>query len=187
MVGRVTAKFGDRESGRGSDAELRRASSAMFSSGDGRFTSILGALELGPGGEGLVAGDRGVLGVLAGDFAGDLAWEPPAACALGSGALVTRPSFALLDLVLAGPTVCARVGAMFFTGVGAGAASDIVSTGRGFLACATAKGPAQWGRIGHAMLASTKLPSTVTGRIFSVIFSFLAVSDRPKTMCWTLL
>jgi len=183
----VTAKFGDLESGRGKDAELRRASGTIFSSGDGLFTSILGALELGPGREGLDPTDRGVFGVLAGGFAGDLTWGPPVACAFGSGALVTRPSFALLDLVLAGPTVCARVGAMFFTGVGAGAASDIVSIGRGFLACATAKGPAQWGRIGQAMLASTKLPSTVTGRIFSVIFSFLALSDCPKTMCWTLL
>lgn len=98
-----------------------------------------------------------------------------------------RPSLVRLDRVLAELTVCARVGAMFLTGVGAGATSVVFSTGRGFLACATARGPAHWGRKGHAMLASTKLPSTVTGKTFSVIFSFLALSEIPKTMCWTLL
>ena len=59
--------------------------------------------------------------------------------------------------------------------------------GWGLRACATARGPAHEGRMGTAMLASTKLDRTVTGRVFSRIFSWRTVSARPKTMCWTLL
>lgn len=70
--------------------------------------------------------------------------------------------------------------------------SDAVSDMRspvccGFRACATARGPAHEGSVGTAMLASTKLDSTVTGKVFSRIFPWRTVSDRPKTMCWTLL
>lgn len=64
--------------------------------------------------------------------------------------------------------VCALTGTFLFA---ATEGSDIVSTGRGFLDWAIAKGPAQCGSKGHAMLASTKLPRTVTGKALSVIFS----------------
>ena len=57
----------------------------------------------------------------------------------------------------------------------------------GFRAWATARGPAQEGSIGTAMLARTKLDSTATGRVFSRIFPWRTVSERPNTMCWTLL
>jgi hypothetical protein len=99
-----------------------------------------------------------------------------------SDPLTIRPSFVLFVLVLGTATVCALVG-----GFGAGVSEMMSSTGRGFLAWATASGPAQAGRIGHATLARTKLPSTVTGRIFSLIFCCLAASARPNTTCWTLL
>lgn len=103
---------------------------------------------------------------------------------LGSGALVTRPpSFSRRDLVVAGETVCARA-ILLMVGV----FSDITSSiGCGFLACATARGPAQRGNPGTATLASTKLASTLTGKVFSFIFSFLAESPKPNTICWTLL
>ena len=151
VVGLV-ARFGDLESGSGNDAELRRASRGIFSNGDGRFTSMVGGRVLDPEEVGLGAGERGVLaGDFAGDFAGGLAaglidcrvWAL-LAWPLVSGALVVRPSFARLILPLPAPTVCDRDGAIFLAGVGAGVASVIVSTGgRGFLACATASGPAQ--------------------------------------------
>ena len=56
-----------------------------------------------------------------------------------------------------------------------------------FLACATARGPAHCGKIGRPTLANTKLASTVTGKIFSLIFSCRAVSASPNTICCTLL
>lgn len=69
-----------------------------------------------------------------------------------------------------------------------GAGSTMVSPdGWGLRAWATARGPAHEGRMGTAMLARTKLDRTVTGRVFSRIFSWRTVSARPKTMCWTLL
>jgi len=66
--------------------------------------------------------------------------------------------------------------------------SEIVSsTGLGFRACAMARGPAWAGKKGAATLASTMLDRTDTGKVFSFIFSFLAGSDTPKMMRWTLL
>lgn len=59
--------------------------------------------------------------------------------------------------------------------------------GCGFRACATARGPAHLGSIGRATLARTKLDKTVTGKVFSLIFSWRPTSARPKTMCCTLL
>lgn len=70
--------FGDLESGNGKEAVLRRASRAMFSSGEGLLTSRVGGRELDPEELGFgVAGERGALpGDLAVDFddafAGDL-------------------------------------------------------------------------------------------------------------------
>jgi hypothetical protein len=61
------------------------------------------------------------------------------------------------------------------------------STGLGFRACAMASGPAWTGRKGAAMLARTRLESTVTGRTFSLIFSRRCGSAEPKTMRCTLL
>ena len=99
---------------------------------------------------------------------------------LGFGALVILPaSFVRFDFVVVGVTVCARA-----TFEGPLVVSTIGSPiGCGFLACATARGPAHCGRMGTAMLANTKLAKTVTGRTFSVIFSCLAESPSPKTMC----
>lgn len=61
----------------------------------------------------------------------------------------------------------------------------ISSTGLGFRACAMASGPAWIGRKGAAMLARTRLESTVTGSTFSLIFSRRWGSAEPKTMRWT--
>jgi hypothetical protein len=167
------------ESGRGSEAELRRASRAKFSSRVGISASSRsrgadsGAFDL-DGGRPDFANDL--------PLPGDLCGLP---CVLPSWALAMRPSFARFDRVLPAVTVCARVGTVLFA---ATAGSDIVSiTGRGFRAWATARGPAHCGNKGHAILARTKLPRTVTGRTFSVIFSCLAVSDSPNTTCCTLL
>lgn len=63
----------------------------------------------------------------------------------------------------------------------------VSSTGLGLRACAMARGPACLGRKGAATLASTILDNTVTGRTFSLIFSFRAGSGAPKTIRWTLL
>jgi len=62
--------------------------------------------------------------------------------------------------------------------------SDMVSWGIAcFLACATARGPANRGRIGAAMLPTIKLARTVTGRTFSFSRSFFFVaSPLPNTM-----
>lgn len=71
VVGLVTWRLGDLASGNGNDAELRRASSVILSSGDGRLTSIAGGRALEPEDEeGRGCVDRGVLA--AGDFAADL-------------------------------------------------------------------------------------------------------------------
>lgn len=173
VVGLVTARDG-LESGRGSEAELNRASITMFSSWEGSSAPSR------PRDADSTADD---LDEARGALAGDLVRRP--ACPLPSGALVMRPSFARLDRVFPTVTVCARAGT-FLLVVAAG--SEMVSTtGRGFLAWATARGPAQWGRNGHATLARTKLPRTITGRTFSVIFSCLPVSEMPKTTCCTLL
>jgi hypothetical protein len=62
--------------------------------------------------------------------------------------------------------------------------SDMTSAvDEGFRACAIASGPAHLGRSGTAILANTKLASTVTGSTFSLIFSGLAGSPNPKTIC----
>ena len=50
-----------------------------------------------------------------------------------------------------------------------------------------AKGPARAGSIGTAMLASTRLDSTVTGSTLSCMRSRGTGSDPPKTMLCTLL
>lgn len=168
---------GDRASGKGKEAELIRASRFTFSRWCGAFLGSGCARVIVPEDDGLEVCEREIF---EGDFVEcGLLW------AGGSGALVTRlpPSFARLVLMLPEWTVCARTG-IFLTGAG----SEMVSsTGRGFLACATASGPAHWGSNGHATLARTKLAKTVTGSTFSVIFSCLAVSATPKTTCWTLL
>ena len=66
--------------------------------------------------------------------------------------------------------------------------SDMTSAeGTAFLAWATARGPAHCGRLGRPILAKAKLARTVTGRMFSLILSCLPESERPKTICWTLL
>jgi hypothetical protein len=66
--------------------------------------------------------------------------------------------------------------------------SEIMSSaGRGLRACATAKGPACRGSQGAAILAIIKLDRTVTGRMFSLIFSRRCGSAEPNTMRCTLL
>lgn len=84
---------------------------------------------------------------------------------------------------LVAATVCDLAG-FVLSGAGSTMGSPV---GWGLRAWATARGPAHEGNMGTAMLASTKLDSTVTGRVFSRIFSWRTVSARPKTMCWTLL
>ena len=104
------------------------------------------------------------------------------------GALdVLGPSLRL-DRVVPGVTVWLLVtlGAPWFGAVDAVSAGVSVM-GRVLLACATASGPAHAGNSGTPTLASTKLARTVTGRTFSVIFSWRPELERPKTMCWTLL
>ena len=172
VVGRAARR--GRESGRGREAELRRASRARCSSFDRELASSCSrdaassADDLEPGRRTLV-GDAGC----------------GAACALDSEALAERPSLARRDREWAADTVWARAGTFLLATMGG---SEMVSSiGRGFLAWATASGPAQCGRKGQATLASTKLPRTVTGRTFSVIRSCLPLSETPKTMCWTLL
>lgn len=178
VVGLVTSR--GRESGRGNEAELRRASRTKSSSRLGISAPSCSrdadweALDL-DGGREAFAGDLPLVA--------DLRGLP--ACVLPSWALTTRPSFARFGRVLPAEMVCARVGTFLFTET---AGSDSASTtGRGFRACATARGPAHCGRSGHAILARTKLPRTVTGRTFSVILSCRALSGRPKTTCCTLL
>lgn len=95
------------------------------------------------------------------------------------GALDFLFSLVLRERELPAVTVCARVG------IGGGSfASGVISlSGWGFLAWATARGPAHRGIIGSATLARTKLASTATGRTFSLIFSCRPESAMPKTMC----
>jgi len=189
--------FGDLASGSGSDAVLKRASMVIFSSGEGLFISTAGGRAVDPDEVDLDDSRRGAFpDDLGADFtdglaAGDRGGATPA-WFLDSGALAMRPSFGRLDLPLLAPTVCDREGARFLAGVEFEFEFVVVSamlstTGRGFLACATASGPAQCVKAGQAMLARTKLPRTVTGRAFSVIFSCPAASATPKTTCCTLL
>jgi hypothetical protein len=58
---------------------------------------------------------------------------------------------------------------------------------RGFRACATANGPANFGRIGAATLPMIKLARRVTGSTFSFNRSRLRASSPPNTICCTLL
>lgn len=174
VAGRVTS-FGDLGSGKGSEAELSLASKATFSRCDGRL-----------GGS---AGDRGVdpedAGLEPWVVRGPLLEVSTPFC--GPGALATLLlSLPRLDFVLLEFTVCARDGFALLTAVVAVSRSG-ASAGRGFLAWATARGPAQAGNIGHATLAKTKLARSVTGRTFSFIFSWRPESEIPKTICWTLL
>ena len=101
-----------------------------------------------------------------------------------SGTLAILPDSFALVRVDPGVVVLLRVGIFCCAWI----VSEVVSsTGWGFLACEMANGPAQRGKKGAATPASTKLANTVTGNIFSLIFSFPAGSAPPKTMCWTLL
>ena len=74
---------------------------------------------------------------------------------------------------------------IFCTGVRVSGSSS--STGLGRRACAIAKGPARPGSMGTAILASTRLDSTVTGNTLSCMRSLGAGSEPPKTMLCTLL
>lgn len=92
-----------------------------------------------------------------------------------------------LDFVLLEFTVSDREGLVLLAVTVVVASTSEASAGRGFLAWATASGPAQAGRRGHATLARTKLARSVTGRTFSFIFSWRPEPEMPNTMCWTLL
>ncbi len=174
VAGRVTIR-GDLRSGRGSEEELSRASSAIESRCEG----------------GLLTDSTGVRAVEPEDAGrdGDCldGLSEASVGVLGSGALVKRAASLprLDDLVVAELTVRALAG--FGVWSAATTSPDWDGDWDGFRACATARGPAQWGRTGRPTLARTKLARTVTGRMFSVIFSCLAESGRPKTTCWTLL
>ena len=171
--------FGVLGSGNGREAELSRASRAIPSRGDGRLGSVLDRAAIEPDDGGRDEDEPG-FGVLLGELP----------TCFASGALVTRPaSFTRRGLVpLLPDTVWALTGCFGVDDCFVGVVSGTVSlSGCGFLACATARGPAQLGKMGHATLARTRLASTLTGRTFSVIFSCLAVSDTPNTICWTLL
>lgn len=173
VAGRVIM-LGDLESGNGSEAELSRASKAMFSSWDGRLEGSAGVRGVDAEDTGLepwVAREALVIGV-SGPF-----------CRSGALAILLL-SLPLLDLVLLEFTVCARAGLALWAAVVSGTGSPAI---RGFLAWATARGPAQEGRIGQATLARTKLAKTETGSMLSFIFSCRTESETPKTMCWTLL
>lgn len=166
---------GDFISGRGREDVLSRASRAFKS------RCLMGPLGPSIAGEVTVDPEDDV-GRERGRF--DLCWlssgDP-----LGSGALVTRPLSLIVRRGLFTPvteTVCALDIFGWFV------VSDITSSiGCGLRACATAIGPAARTRPGTATLASTKLANMVTGNAFSLIFSCLAASPNPKTICWTLL
>jgi hypothetical protein len=73
-------------------------------------------------------------------------------------------------------------GVLCTRGAATGFSAGSGSTGRGRRACATARGPAYHARAGTAMLASTKLDRTVTGRTLSRMRSLLTCSPPPKTI-----
>lgn len=163
----VVGLVGGRGEGRGKDDVLSLASNDFISRADG-LPVPTGVLDL-PGGI-MTGGGRVAVRVGFGEDSLD---------PLGSGALKVRPaSLARRDRVFAAVTVRALAGLTF-------SLLSVVGSviGCGLRACATAKGPAQRGIMGSATLARTKLESTVTGRTFSLIFSWRAVSASPNTMC----
>lgn len=168
VAGLVAATWGD---GNGSDAVLRRASSGCISRADGLFDSE-GAFVLG------LDDDDGREPFL------PLGLRGPAE-RLPSGPTKLLPSLARFNLALDGMlrVLCGFAGSFSFSLV----STRSSASGFGLRAWATARGPAHCGIIGRATLARTKLERTVTGRTFSLIFSWRPVSARPKTMCWTLL
>src|SRR4051794_32284459 len=99
--------LGDLGSGRGSDAELRRASSATLS----RWVCRLGSRSAGAARAVAVGPKPGVRGGLPGDFAGCAL-----PCVFCSGKLAMRVSFARLGRLLPAFTVCEQVG-RFMAGV----------------------------------------------------------------------
>lgn len=159
--------LGDLTSGRGSDAELKFESWIMRCAGRRGSVGVL--IRFDPAESGLVSdvalGDRCPVDLLPFGSSPELAL-------IGSRGLRGRPE----DTVWLLEILCVWL------------ASEMTSSfDCGLRACAIARGPAHCGRIGTATLARTKLASTVTGRTFSLIFSSLAGSATPKTMCCTLL
>ena len=172
MRGRATV-FGELGSGNGKEIVLDCASGGCNANCEGRFVLRSRAVlrvDYDDGGRASNDAPRGV-------FVSD---SPPSLMSEELAAL--RASFGLLCRLPLPATVWLL--AIFCVWL----ESDTVdSLSCGFRACDIASGPAHLGSPGMPMLASTKLARTVTGNVFSLIFSTRAVSVTPKTIRWTLL